>query len=57
MLQGLRPDQRTALALRYVEDLTVAEVAVAMSRSVQATESLLVRARRALRNEGTVQDA
>lgn len=57
MLKGLRPDQRTALALRYVEDLTVAEVALAMSRSVHATESLLVRARRALRNEGTVQDA
>ena len=36
------------LALRYVDDLSVEEIATAMGRSVHATESLLVRARRAL---------
>ncbi len=56
LLRGLPGDQRTALALRYVEDLTVAEVASALGRSVRATESLLARARRALRLEGIVQD-
>ena len=49
LLQQLPHDQRLALALRYVEDLEVAEVASAMGRSVRATESLLARARRTLR--------
>ena len=56
LLRGLSGDQRTALALRYVEDLAVAEVASAMGRSVRATESLLARARRALRVERTGND-
>ena len=56
LLRGLPGDQRTALALRYVEDLAVAEVASAMGRSVRATESLLARARQALRVERTVND-
>ncbi len=49
LLQQLPPDQRIALALRYAEDLEVADVARAMGRSVRATESLLARARRTLR--------
>ena len=45
-----------ALALRYVEDLEVAEVASAMGRSVRATESLLARARRRCASSGGVND-
>ena len=56
LLKGLPGDQRTALALRYVEGLAVVEVASAMGRSVRATESLLARARRALRVERGVTD-
>jgi RNA polymerase sigma-70 factor (ECF subfamily) len=44
------PDEhRAALVLRYVDDLTVNDVARALDRSVRATESLLVRARASLR--------
>jgi len=49
LLQQLPRDQRIALALRYAEDLEVADVALAMGRSVRATESLIARARRTLR--------
>jgi RNA polymerase sigma-70 factor (ECF subfamily) len=48
LLRELSPTHRLVLALRYVDDLTVEEIATAMGRSVHATESLLVRARRAL---------
>lgn len=48
-LATLSDDQRAALVLRYVDDLAVAEVAAQLGRSVRATESLLVRARAALR--------
>ena len=41
--------QRTALTLRYLDGLSVPEVAVHLDRSVHATETLLVRARSALR--------
>jgi RNA polymerase sigma-70 factor (ECF subfamily) len=41
--------QRTALALRYLDGLSVPEVARHLDRSVHATETLLVRARAALR--------
>jgi RNA polymerase sigma-70 factor (ECF subfamily) len=41
--------QRTALTLRYLDGLPVAEVARHLGRSVHATETLLVRARSALR--------
>lgn len=51
LLKDVAGDQRTALALRYVEDLPVAEVAAAIGRSVRATESLLARARRSLRRQ------
>lgn len=41
--------QRTALVLRYLDGLPVPEVAKCVGRSVHATETLLVRARSALR--------
>jgi RNA polymerase sigma-70 factor, ECF subfamily len=41
--------QRTALMLRYLDGLSVPEVAAYLGRSVHATETLLVRARAALR--------
>jgi RNA polymerase sigma-70 factor, ECF subfamily len=41
--------QRAALTLRYLDGLPVAEVAEHLGRSVRATETLLVRARAALR--------
>ena len=56
LLRRLPHDQRLALALRYVEDLEVAEVASAMGRSVHATESLLARARRTMRGRAKESD-
>jgi RNA polymerase sigma-70 factor, ECF subfamily len=47
-LASLSSDHRLVLVLRYVDDLTVAEVARSLGRSRRATESLLVRARAAL---------
>jgi RNA polymerase sigma-70 factor (ECF subfamily) len=41
---------RSALTLRYVDDLPVPEVAETLGRTVHATEALLVRARNAFRN-------
>lgn len=41
--------QRVALVLRYVDDLSVREVAAFLERSERATESLLSRGRRSLR--------
>ena len=41
--------QRMALTLRYLDGLSVAEVAEHVGRSVRATETLLVRAKAALR--------
>lgn len=52
-LARLNDAQRAALVLRYVDDLPVAEVAAALGRSLHATESLLARAREALRTEYT----
>lgn len=49
--------QRAALTLRYLDGLPVREVAENLGRSLHATETLLVRARAALRRiylEGTV---
>src|SRR4051812_24455517 len=48
LLCGLSPSHRLVLAFRYVDELSVEEIADALGRSVHATESLLVRARRAL---------
>lgn len=49
VMRGLRPDHQAVLALRYLDDLSVPEVARVLGRSVHATESLLARARRAFR--------
>ncbi len=48
-LAALSPEQRVALVLRYVDDLAVPDVARLLGRSVHATESLLARARAAMR--------
>jgi RNA polymerase sigma-70 factor (ECF subfamily) len=48
-LQVLSGRYRLALVLRYLDDLSVGEVARLLGRSVRATESLLSRARSALR--------
>jgi RNA polymerase sigma-70 factor, ECF subfamily len=42
---------RAALTLRYVDNLPVPEVAHALGRSVHATETLLIRAKRAFRSQ------
>ncbi len=49
VLDRLRPDHRSVLTFRYLDSLPVPDVAVLLGRSVHATESLLVRARAALR--------
>lgn len=48
-LRCLNPYQRAALTLRYLDGLPVAEVARHLDRSLRATETLLARARTALR--------
>ncbi len=49
VLGDLGAHHRTALTLRYVDDLPVAEVAAELGRTTHATEALLVRARLAFR--------
>jgi RNA polymerase sigma-70 factor (ECF subfamily) len=48
-LAQLNGHQRAALTLKYVDGLPVAQVAEHLDRSVRATETLLARARTALR--------
>lgn len=48
-LEGLPDAQRVVLMLHHVDDLSVADVAERLGKSVRATESLLARARRAFR--------
>lgn len=48
-LSQLSGPQRAALTLRYLDGLPVAEVGAHLGRSLHATETLLVRARAALR--------
>ena len=48
-LARLPGPQRAALALRYLDGLTVSEIAAHLNRTVRGTETLLVRARAALR--------
>jgi RNA polymerase sigma-70 factor (ECF subfamily) len=50
VLDGLGPHHRSALTLRYLDGLAVAEVAHVLGRTLHATEALLVRARRAFRS-------
>lgn len=49
VLASLGPHHCAALTLRYLDGLSVPEVATAMDRTVHATEALLVRARAAFR--------
>jgi RNA polymerase sigma-70 factor (ECF subfamily) len=49
VLAELGAHHRAALTLRYLDGLSVAEVASELDRTVHATEALLVRARRAFR--------
>jgi RNA polymerase sigma-70 factor, ECF subfamily len=49
-LARLNGSQRAALTLRYLDGFPVAEVAAHLGRSVHATETLLVRAKAALRH-------
>lgn len=50
VLDQLGVHQRLALTLRYLDGLSVPEVAAYLDRTVHATEALLVRARVAFRN-------
>jgi len=59
VLTGLGAHHRAALTLRYLDGLSVPDVADHLGRTVHATEALLVRARRAFRaryHEGTDDD-
>ena len=51
LLRTVSDRQRAALVLRYVDDLSVAEVAESLGLTVHATESLLARARGELRRQ------
>jgi RNA polymerase sigma-70 factor (ECF subfamily) len=49
VLDAMGPHHRSALTLRYIDGLSVPEVAEQLGRTVHATEALLVRARVAFR--------
>ncbi len=49
VLAQLGPHHRAALTFRYLDDLSVPQVAEVLGRTVHATEALLVRARAAFR--------
>jgi len=49
-VQELPENQRTAVLLRHIEEMRYAEIAEVMDTSVGAVESLLVRARKTLKN-------
>jgi RNA polymerase sigma-70 factor, ECF subfamily len=51
VLARLTEPHRTVLVLRYVDDSTVGECAELIGRTVHATEALLVRARRAFKQQ------
>lgn len=60
VLDQLGPHHRVALTLRYLDGLSVPQVADQLDRTVHATEALLVRARSAFRRayaEGSDDDA
>jgi RNA polymerase sigma factor (sigma-70 family) len=52
LVAELNPDQREALMLQYMEQLSVAEIAVVMGRSPGSVYSLLKRARATLQRRG-----
>ena len=47
VLRRLSPEHRLVLVLRYYDELTAEQIAVTIGRSVDATNSLLSRARSA----------
>ena len=51
VLAGLTEPHRTVLVLRYMDDCSVGECAELIGRTVHATEALLVRARRAFKQQ------
>jgi RNA polymerase sigma-70 factor, ECF subfamily len=51
VLARLTEPHRTVLILRYMDDCSVGECAELIGRTVHATEALLVRARRAFKNQ------
>ena len=51
VLGMLLPQHRLVLTLRYLDGLSVPEIAALLDRTVHATESLLARARGAFREE------
>ncbi len=56
-LEKLPVNHQAVLSLRYLDDLPVAEVAAHLGRSLHATETLLVRARRAFRRAYEAEEA
>ena len=52
LVDALHPDQREALLLQYVEELSIGEIAVVMQRSSHAVNSLLQRARANIFRQG-----
>ena len=50
-LARLSPMHRAALMLRYIDDLRVPDVASVLGRSMASTETLLMRAKRAFRDQ------
>jgi RNA polymerase sigma-70 factor, ECF subfamily len=56
VLATLAPQHRGALTLRYLDGLPVAEVARHLGRTLGATEVLLVRAKRAFRDQYETHD-
>lgn len=53
LLSKLPVDQRTAVALRHIDGHSTADIARHMGRTVEATESLIARGVRTLRNTRT----
>ncbi len=49
-LMDLPPDYRQTLVLKYVEEMTMAEISQVMKRSPKSIEGILTRARKALRD-------
>jgi RNA polymerase sigma-70 factor (ECF subfamily) len=57
VLRALAPQHRAALVLRYLDDLSVPQVAEVLGRTRHATEALIVRARSAFRRAYEAGDA
>ena len=56
-IAGLPDKQRAAILLRHYEDLPYSDIATVLGVSISAVESLLFRARRALRHRLVVGEA